>query len=282
MSLERHLRVLWRQRLVLAVGLVLAVALAFLAAFQVSSDGVKRRGTEVWSSTSQVFVTQRGFPWGRVTLPAAAVPGDPTASSTGTAPSGDSGDHIQYADPTRFVNLALLYSVISHSDQVRARLKERPSPDQIQTTILDPTNRGQSYLPIITLTTQAATPAGAVSLNAHTVEGLRDLLSSEQRANGISGPNRVLLSVMNKASAPMLVQGRSMTSSILAFLLAIIGAIALAHIVEGLAMARDRRTPFFEMPDVDGSAPFAAEGISTNGHHSDPVVVAPTGPQQRP
>jgi hypothetical protein len=236
MNLERHLRVLWNHKLVVVIGLIAGTLLAFLAAFQISTDGLTRRGSEVWSSSSQVMVTQQGFPWGRVTLPANDLPGE---EPSGPAAEGENG--IQFADPTRFANLALLYSVISYSDQVRARLPEKPTAGQIQAIPLDPTNSGSAFLPIISLTTQADTPEKAVSLNRHTFEGLQNLLVSEQEASNIPQKNRVLLSQLNKPQAPVLVEGRSMTSSILAFLLCSIAAVALAHILEGLRVARRRR-----------------------------------------
>jgi hypothetical protein len=288
MNLERHLRVLWRRRGLVASGFVLACILAFLTAFSVSADGPKRRGTEVWSSSSQILVTQQGFPWGRVTLPdSTKVPG-----GQATTPDTEQGDKIRYADPTRFVNLALLYSVISHSDDVRARLRGHPSPDQIQTTLLDPTNSGNSYLPIIQLTTKASTAAEALSLNTETYDGLRSLLTAEQDSNGITGTNRVLLSVLNRPSAPVIVEGRSLTASMLAFMLAIIATIAFAHIVEAVAIARGRRAtpepaPSWDLPDGAGSGgdPLPEPELSDEDavtavdgrpglHRGDPLVAA--------
>jgi hypothetical protein len=254
MNLERHLRVLWRRRILVASGFVLACILAFLTAFSVTADGPKRRGTEVWSSSSQILVTQQGFPWGRVTLPDSS---KVTGAQATTTPDTARGDKIRYADPTRFVNLALLYSVISHSDDVRARLRGHPAADQIQTTLLDPTNSGNSYLPIIQLTTKASTAAEALSLNTQTYDGLRGLLTAEQDSNGITGTNRVLLSVLNRPSAPVIVEGRSLTSAMLAFIMAIIATIAFAHIAEAVAMARARRatpepSPGWDVPDGAG------------------------------
>jgi hypothetical protein len=296
MNLERHLRVLWRRRLLVATGFVLACILAFLTAFSVTADGPKRRGSEVWSSSSQILVTQQGFPWGRVVLPdSSKVTGDQAT----TVPDTSVGDKIRYADPTRFVNLALLYSVISHSDDVRARLRGHPKPDQIQTTLLDPTNSGNSYLPIIQLTTKASTAAEALSLNRQTFDGLKSLLTAEQDSNGITGPNRVLLSVLNHPSAPAIVEGRSLTSAMLAFIMAIIATIAFAHIAEAISMARGRRaTPEAEpeagqgwdLPDGAGNGgdphgeqddrvpeddePVTAVDGRPGLHRGDPLVVA--------
>jgi hypothetical protein len=294
MNLERHLRVLWRYKIVVAVGCIIAIALAVFASFQMGSGGLQRRGTETWSSTSQVLVTQKGFPWGRVTLPAATTQaaggtGTPAATNDGT----DGQDHIQYADPNRFVNLALLYSVISYSDQVRNKLPGHPRADQIQAMLLDPTNSGQSYLPIISLTTSATTPDAAVKLNNAVFGGLRDELSGQQKAANIKDSERVLLSQLSKPAKPALVQGYSMTSSLLAFILCIVSTLALVHILEGLRMAKLRRNGtilsedrhvahgpipqgggFGSAPEVDGhgAAPLVPTG---GGLHTPPPPPAP-------
>lgn len=267
MNLERHLRVLWRYKLIVGMGFLLAIALAFLASYQLGGGGLKRRGTETWSSTSQVLVTQKGFPWGRVTLPDASIQKSGTSDPSSTTTDGSSPDHVQYADPSRFVNLALLYSVISYSDQVRGKLSDHPRADQIQATLLDPTNSGQSYLPVISLTTTAATASGAVKLNQDVFKGLREELVSQQQEADITDPNRVLLTILSKPSQPTLVQGFSMTSSMLAFILCIVAAVALAHILEGLRLARARRAemPMPMMPPVQHEAPVMPE---SNGHHA--------------
>ena len=240
MDLERHLRVLWRHRAIVIGGLVLGTITAFLAAFQVGPGGIERRGVEQWTSTSMVLVTQPGFPEGRVTLPMTNVPGatdDPAAALEAQSGKG----RLAFADPSRFSSLALLYSVISHSDRVRRVLPGHPSAEQIRATPFDPTGRGDQFLPVIQITTTAATQSAAFDLNRNTVNGLRKLLVREQRANDIGGNERVRLQLLNAPSPAALVAGRSMTSSILAFVLCLAAALALAHLVEGLGTLRGRR-----------------------------------------
>ncbi len=223
MNLERHLAVIWRHKVIVVTGILLGSVLAFLAAFSVSSGKPERRGVETWSSESSLLVTQRGFPWGRVTLPGEA---------------DVDGSKQQFGDPNRFSTLAMLYSVISYSDEVREGLPERPKRDQIQAVPLDATGNGAVYLPIVRLTTTAETAAGAQSLNEHTLAGLRNLLTTQQRRNGIAPDERIQLNVLNAPSEPILVSGRSMTAPLLAFLLCVLGAIAFAHIVESLQRIR--------------------------------------------
>src|ERR1044072_2187774 len=109
MNLARHISVLWRFRAIVGLGLLLGIVMAFLAASNVPS--MEPRGVEQWSSDSSIFVTQEGFPWGRVTLGDTTVPGMPSAETSG----GDS--KTPFADPARFSNLALLYANIVQAGQ---------------------------------------------------------------------------------------------------------------------------------------------------------------------
>src|SRR3954465_4951057 len=114
MNLERHLQVLWRYRLITALGLLFGIALALLAAFKVGPGGLERRGSEQWSSTSNVMVTQKGFPWGRVILPNSAEIGqagplgsttDGSAATQQQSSSSKEDTPIPFADPGRRATL---------------------------------------------------------------------------------------------------------------------------------------------------------------------------------
>ena len=63
MDVARHAAVLWRFRGITAAGLVLGILLAILASYRVSFDGgptLTARGTETWSATASLLVTQPG------------------------------------------------------------------------------------------------------------------------------------------------------------------------------------------------------------------------------
>jgi hypothetical protein len=234
MNLARHASVLWRFRSITFLGLLLGIALAVLAAVKVPE--MQRRGTETWSAQSDIFVTQPGFPWGRVTLPSQNQQNPLPKTQAQAQPSATSspGSDLQFADPSRFSSLALLYSVIAYSDQVRTKLPGNPAPSQIQAQAIDATGNGTVYLPIIRLTTQAATGAAAMKLNGDTIAGLTDLLETNQKRANIPSESRVQLSVLNAPKSPALVKGRSLTPSILAFILCMLAAVAVAHILEAL------------------------------------------------
>jgi hypothetical protein len=241
MNLGRHFSVIWRFKGVIAGGVTLGIILGILAAFHVPS--MTRRGVETWQTQSDILVTQRGFPWGRVTLPQQAVsPAAAQAGATGgDTGTGTQGSGLTFADPGRFSSLALLYSLIAYSDQVRGLLPEHPTRDQIQAAAVDATGNGTSFLPVIRLTTKGSSSAGAIKLNAAAFGAFQKLLRQQQNDSHISDNQRVQLSVINKPDHPQLLSGPSKTPSILAFMLCLIGAIAVAHMLDSL---RPRRNDF--------------------------------------
>jgi hypothetical protein len=250
MNLARHITVLWRFRAVVLVGLLLGIVLAVLAAYQVPS--MERRGIETWTAESDVLVTQRGFPEGRVTP---CIP----ASTTGVETSADA----PCADQGRFVQLALYYAQVAVSDEVRTQLPERPARGTIEARNVDATGNGQGWLPIIKLSTTASSAEAAVALNNHTIDALRDYLKSNQSSSRTPEDDRVQLSVLNQPS-PLLLSGRSMTVSLLALMLCLLGAVAVAHILENL---RPRESVGFDFdPALDFEPPVVA---TANGHARD-------------
>ncbi len=233
MNLGHHVDVLLRQKGIVAGGLVLAVVLAILAIYQVPS--MQRRGAEVWSVNSQILVTQSGFPEGRVTLP------NTGTDFSGTPPTtGGTGSSQLFADPGRLSNLAVLYSAIAVSDQVRSKLPGHVDPHQIDALALDASGNGSNYLPIIQLSTKASTSAGAERLNSETYFALKGLLATRQEENDINPTGRIKLSLLTAPSDPLLLSGPSLTPAALAFLLCMIATIAVAHVREGLTLRRTR------------------------------------------
>jgi hypothetical protein len=229
MNLATHGAVLWRFRAVTATGLLLAVVLAVLASYQVSFDGgpsLKARGTSTWASESALLVTQPGFPEGRVVLPTSP-PEELVAPPK---------DRIEFGDPNRFNTLTDLYSQLATSDQVLRQIASRPKPTQI-TAVPVPGLAGAPVLPIIRLTTEAPTADAARKLNVEVSGALGSLLTSEQDKAKIGEKQRVQLQTLKAPSTPIKTAGPSHTGSILAFLLCIIGTIAVTHL---LAVIRQR------------------------------------------
>jgi hypothetical protein len=232
MNLARHAAVLWRFRLVTALGLLLGITLAIFATYQVPS--MQPRGVETWSSESSLLVTQSGFPEGRVILPTPIV----TDANGDGRPDEPEVEQQEFADPGRFTMLADLYAQLAVSDQVLSLVPEKPAPAQIQAMTVQSTS-GAITLPVIKLTTMAATAAGAQQLNRHMVEALRGHLEKEQAGNDIAKDERVQLSMLSRPTEPFMVSGPSKTGAVLAFVLCLIGTVAVTHLLEAL---RNRRT----------------------------------------
>jgi hypothetical protein len=234
-NLGHHVDLLLRHRRVVAAGLFLGLVLGILAIYQVPS--MERRGSEQWSVESQFLVTQPGFPEGRVTLPNTVTdPAAPMPDSTGSSGVGSQ----TFADPGRLSSLAVLYSAIAVSDQVRRQLSMRVAPEQISANALDASGNGTNYLPIIRLVTTASSARGAAKLNAETFAALKDLLASRQGANNIDAKGRVRLNLLSAPSEPLLLSGPSTAPAVLAFLLCLLGTIALVHVRESLTLRRRR------------------------------------------
>ena len=94
MDIGLYGRVIWRHKLVVFSGVILAVVLAALSYVRIDANGVSYRGSEQWVSYETISVTQPGFEEGRL---------------------NQSG-----ADPSRLTLLATLYSKnIFDADGVR-------------------------------------------------------------------------------------------------------------------------------------------------------------------
>ena len=119
MDLGLYLRVLWRFRLLVAIGILLSAGLGILSQARVELDGgipqLSYRTPLTWASTSTVLITEKGFPWGASSLQ------DLEALQRGERPRGP-----QYTDPGRFTQLGLLYARLAKSDDVRAALGTSP------------------------------------------------------------------------------------------------------------------------------------------------------------
>jgi hypothetical protein len=271
MNLARHISVLWRFRAIVGLGLILGIVLAFLAAYKVPS--MERRGVEKWSAESSIFVTQEGFPWGRVTLGDATTPGMAPTDTT-----NESDSKTPFADPTRFSNLALLYANLVQSDQVRGELPGHPTRDQIEPRVLDATGGGVNFLPIIKLTVFEDSASGAVNLNRKAIAALRDYIERNQRESDTPGNERIRLDVINEPSGAALVSGHSMAIPMLVFLLCVLGAVATAHILENLRPRNAAGVPDDLAAELYVTPEYVApQGTDphTNGH-ATAVYEAPT------
>jgi hypothetical protein len=208
-DLQLYLRVLWRFRLLVMAGLLLAFVLAFLATVRVSSEGLTYRDEQLWSSTSRLFVTQKGFPWGRTV----------TAETTAT--------------PDRFVNLAVLYAQFAESDEVRAIMRRDGSikGEVVASVVVAP---GDIHLPLIDVTGLATDPQTAEVTTARAVDAILEYIGQQQDASRVPPAERILVQVVAAPEEPLLVDGRPLTRPIVVFVVTLFGTIGLAFILQNL------------------------------------------------
>ena len=245
MDLRLYSRVLWRFRLLVAVGLVLACLLSFLSyaslSFAGGSPTLKYRQPQTWRATVVLFVTQRGFPYGYSVLPTnVQTPGGVTPTNFGS--------------PGWFASLARNYAPFVQSDPFTAMLKHRT---KIKGTVnaqaaVDSHNASQPY---IDLNAFAATQPDAMRLGNTAASVFRQYIVQQQVANRIPAKKRVVLQVITSANKhnTTLAAGRKKTTPIVIFLTVLLAAVGLAFVLENLR-PRVRSLP----SDEEGQQPVAA------------------------
>jgi hypothetical protein len=263
MNLLRHINVLWRGRTILAIGGLIAIAMAVLAVAKVSFDGGPKlswRKTETWADSTKLLITQPGFPWGRSVLgtsgEAAADDTSVTGAGVTTTGTDKKGRDVQFADPSRFSYLAWIYSHFLMGDEVRRSLGTLPPDAEILANPLTAGgNLSAGALPIIGLTTSATTKEAAVKLNAGATQALENYLRDQQDQTKTPTSDRVVVSVVDHPPAA-LIKGHSPDLGIIAFILVMAGAISVVYLRENIRLARaevarDAQAGDFSRPLVD-------------------------------
>lgn len=232
MDLGVYLRTLWRFRLLVACGVLLAATLAFLSFVKVDpSNGftLSYRDSEQWSSTAQVFVTQEGFPLGR-SIYDEVIPVGPTGTDA------DATSYVpRYADPSRFASYANLYARLVGSDLLQREMeRDRPLRGTVGASAgVDPRNPG-IVLPIVEIQGLATTATDARDTAARATRALLDYVRQEQAAADIAPSRRIILRVLDNPTPPALVAGRKMTRPVFVFLAMMIALTALIFVLENL------------------------------------------------
>lgn len=226
MDLQLYFRVLWRFRLIVAIGFLLAVLLMIYSMFNVSFDGGPKltyREAETWRSDSTLFVTQEGFPWGRLQVGESAVSLDRNGNPT--AP--------RFATPDRFADLAIVYSELAQSDAIRhSMLKDGPIEGAI---LAEPmTSDDGDGLPLVGVTALAATAQGAVDLNRRQIEAFEKFIAAEQQRNKIPPDERVQVTALAEPANAVLETPRKKTRPIAIFMAVLIATLGLAFVLENM------------------------------------------------
>jgi len=226
MDLQLAFRVLWRFRVIVALGLLIGLVLAFLALVKISpssSPHFKYRTQPQYESHIDVGLTTEKFPWWSLRASAGAVDIDTLRS------------------------LATVYPKYATGNQVRRILLRSGGLDgQISTfPELAPDSSG---LPMFGLSYVAPTAARANSLAARHFRAFQQWILINQNRDGTRPASRIILWPVDGPTPATLIAGRKMTKPILIFLGFAVLTIALAFILENV---RPRIRPVAEEEDEE-------------------------------
>lgn len=227
MNLALYLRVLWRFKFLLAIGAIVAAALAVFAYAKPSLAGgtphFTARTATVYSAQGRIFVTQPGFPIGRSTL------------NDLVPVQGESGPKAQlqprFSDPSRFVQLAGLYAELFDTDQILSRIPPVQGGGSVDAQpLITPTGA----FPIILFTSRSTSPRAAAELVVRGMTALRSYVRTQQVANGVPKENQALLAVISYPHGAAVVSKPSLVVPGAVFVLVLSGFLALAFVLENL------------------------------------------------
>ena len=269
MDLHRHIRLLWRSKLVVLGGAVIGILLGILAGYKVSGSGLEVRKAPVYTSTTKLLVTQNGFPWGRTALPGEVTAGVSAGDAAASQSAKSNDASVTFADPGRLATLAWMYSHFVMSDEVRALVKNPPEDMTIDAAPLTAGgNFSSPALPVIQLTITAGAASEAQRLSREVPSALETFLTKGQNASKTSAGDRVEVSVINRSPMAVPEKSKAMLMSIVIFMMAVAAAIALAYILENLRLSSrwvetlpDRR------PENASELPMPKQVRSAADHH---------------
>jgi hypothetical protein len=234
LDLQLYFRVLWRFRLLVAAGLILAVMLALLSYVRVNFEGgaptFSYRESEEWQSEAALLVTEQGFPEGYRSPGIEVVP----SQRKEVTPEGEVRPLVpRFAEADRFSRLAVLYASFVAADPVR-RLMAKDGPVNGSAFGAIRAGREEGLLPIIDVTGISTTAQGALDVTARAEKALQDFIRIEQRENKVPPKQRVVLEQFQQTTPPELVQGRKVTRPVFLFVTVLIAVIGLAFVLENL------------------------------------------------
>ena len=229
MDLPLYFRVLWRFRLVVLPGFLVAIALAVLAYGKVDlKHGFKitPRATPVFHVDALLLVTQKGFPWGESQQP--YVPGD-VNKGLPAVPVGDF---------SRMSGIAMIYSELADSDVVKRLTRIKPTKtEKLFTSPYAPASAPPgTVLPMVALSADASSPARAASLINSRIAAFDGYIATQQADAKLADDKRVVVQVLrggDPAEAQAL-SGKKKTLPIVVFLAVMIAVTGLAFMLENM------------------------------------------------
>jgi hypothetical protein len=248
LDLLTALRRLWSHKIVVSLALVIAVALASLTRYTVTSSGVTLKQTSTSTSAAQVLVDTRFSSLAQASLP--------TSASTITSRTPLYAD-LAASLPVRRA-IARNDGVPAGSIDVTAETTETsspagaatstsynaaPSPHAADRIVLS----ASDAVPILGISATADSAGRAASLVNATVTTLQRSVTALERSEHIRGPNRMLLRSLGSAQGTTTVSTTSLVKTILVGVVVLILLLLLILALDGVLRYR-RQARFAESP----------------------------------
>lgn len=226
MDFRLYGRVLWRFKIIVVTGFVLAVALAMLSVVRISSHGLTYRDSQLWSAKMRLQVTQSGFPEGRLYAQRSVGSG----TTEGTPEPVSPGEPV--VDPARFATLAIYYAELITSDPVR-KLANRGDGFRADITAIPLRNEDSGVLlPFIDVVAIGKSKRGTIEYADRTARALNLYISDRQRANEVKSSDRAVVQTIEHPHGASVYRARPKTMPIVVFLAVMFATIGLAFILE--------------------------------------------------
>jgi hypothetical protein len=229
-DLRLYGRVLWRFRLIVFAGSLLALMLTVVSVARVSfKDGrpsITYREQQTWQSTARIFITQGGFPLVR-SVYTKVIP-------VGRQANGEPTYVPVLNDPDRFANYATLYADVATSDELQ-RLMRKDGPLQGGVSASAAVTPGLGTpRPLVEVSGLATTPKNAVIMARRASRALITYVRKQQDALRLPADERVVLRVLNQPRVAGIAVARSKTRPAVVFLAAMMAVIGLVFVLENL------------------------------------------------
>jgi hypothetical protein len=234
MDLGVYIRIFWRFRVLLAVGLVLAALAGLVTTARiVVDDGLPKlaaRQPVEYQSGSTLLVTQEGFPWGRAVLDEMVqVPGN----------EGKPAYVPRFGDGGRYSGLASLYAELAKSDPVMREVAKGSAPDQRYETNVPREPQLGTPMPLVQIVGYGSSAESAIDVTKRATDAFRRFMARQQRTNDIATDKAVELSLIQQPTEAKVFAGRSLVKPIFVFLAVMMVFVALTFALENLRPRRD-------------------------------------------
>jgi len=248
-----------RHRVLVAVGVLVAVIAGVLAGYSVSSSGLKPRTPAVYNGSSTVILTNPNL-----SIYAAQMGGTSSASPAAVPENAN------------LAQLAMVYAWVVSGDEIRERTERIVGPFQAgesltaQRRTTQPTGTekfgSNASLPIFDIVTTAPSEARAKDIAAAATQVFLNYVVAQQDQAGIPQNQRVDTSVLRRASSSLVDSGSGIVSAILVGLVVLFVAFLLIVYRTHVAEVRGGRHQGRAVagPDPDGRNA-AASGDMADG-----------------